>query len=106
MSLRPDALRRVAALACMGVIAAPLQASGGDIAYGEYLAGDCTGCHRPEGAEGIPSIAGRAPEDFTAALSAFRDGSRDNPAMRLMAERLTEEEVAALAAYFQTIEPY
>lgn len=106
MSLRPDALRRAVALACMVVAITPLQASGGDVAFGEYLAGDCTSCHGPEGAEGIPSIAGRPAEDFTLAMEDFRDGLRESQVMQMMAGRLSDDEIAALAAYFETIEPY
>lgn len=89
-----------------GATAAETGAPAGDIAFGEYLAGDCTSCHRSEGAEGIPSIAGRPPEDFVLAMRDFRDGMRESQVMQMMAARLSDDEIAALAAYFETIEPY
>jgi cytochrome c len=37
---------------------------------------------------------------FVTALHAFRAKHRDNSVMQLVAGRLTDEEIAALAAYF------
>jgi len=73
----------------------------GDPAYGEYLSGDCTTCHRATGEEsGIPSITNWPEEDFVIAMHAYKTGLRSNEAMQLMARRLSNEEIAALAAYF------
>jgi cytochrome c len=73
----------------------------GDPAYGAYLSGECTTCHRRDGAaEGIPSITGWPVEDFVVALHAYKNNLRRNPVMNMMASRLSDEEIAALAAYF------
>ncbi len=73
----------------------------GDPDYGEYLAGECLTCHRADGADaGVPSITGWAEADFVTALHAYRAEHRANPAMRLVASRLSDEEIASLAAYF------
>ena len=72
----------------------------GDPEYGAYLAGECTTCHRTDGAdEGIPSITGWPPDDFVIALHAYKRGKRVHPVMQLVAGRLSDEEIAALAAY-------
>lgn len=77
----------------------------GDPAYGEYLSGECTSCHQTNGAgEGIPSITNWPEDDFVVALHAYKEGVREHPVMQMMAERLSNEEIAALAAYFATIE--
>ena len=77
----------------------------GDPEYGAYLAGECVTCHRADGTvEGIPSIAGWPPDDFVIALHAYRQGKRVHPAMQLVAGRLSDEEIAALAAHFQRAE--
>lgn len=73
----------------------------GDVAYGEYLSSECTACHRGAGGEDIPSIAGLAPSVFIAGLSAYRTGEREHPVMNMVASRLGDEEIAALAAYFE-----
>lgn len=73
----------------------------GDVAYGEYLAGECSACHRAEGQDDeIPSITGWEPNRFVTALHAYREGAREHPVMQMIASRLGDEEIASLAAYF------
>ena len=76
----------------------------GDPAYGEYLAGECQTCHRADGEDaGIPSITRWPEEDFVLAMHAYKQKLRPHPVMQMMAGRLAEEEIAALAAYFATL---
>lgn len=73
----------------------------GDPAWGGYLAGECVGCHRADGGDaGIPSIAGWPERDFVVAMHAYKREHRPHPVMRMIAARLADEEIAALAAYF------
>lgn len=73
----------------------------GDRDYGEYLASECETCHQRTGAdEGIPSITGWPDEDFVIAMHAYKQKIRPHPVMQMMAGRLSDEEIAALAAYF------
>ena len=73
----------------------------GDPAYGEYLSGECTTCHQASGAgDGIPSITNWPEEDFVTAMHAYKEEVRKHPVMQMMAGRLSNEEIAALAAYF------
>lgn len=77
----------------------------GDPAYGEYLSGECTACHQASGAAtGIPSITNWPADVFVVAMHAYKDGQRAHPVMQMMAQRLSNEEIAALAAYFEGIE--
>lgn len=77
----------------------------GDPAYGEYLSGDCTTCHQTSGGDdGIPSIVLWPVDDFVAAMHAYKSKIRSNQVMQMMAGRLNDEEIAALAAYFATLE--
>ncbi len=84
-----------------------------DIAEGLDLLGDperfippCSACHGTK-AQGdfpdYPALAGQSPEFLARALGDFRAGTRSNDVysrMRLIASRLTQEEIAALALYF------
>lgn len=77
----------------------------GDVAWGEYLSGECVTCHSAQGAEGgIPRIAGRDTEDIVVAMHAYKQNLRVHPIMQMLAGRLSAEEIAALAAYFNTLD--
>lgn len=77
----------------------------GDPEYGEYLAGACKTCHQTSGAtDGIPGISGRPTEEFVVAMQAYKQKLRPNPVMQMMAARLSDEEIAALAEYFKNLE--
>lgn len=73
----------------------------GDPAYGAYLSSECTTCHRRDGGdEGIPSITHWPEVDFVAAMHSYKQKLRPHPVMQMIASRLSDEEIAALAAYF------
>ena len=87
------------------IVAPEILAIRGDPAYGQYLSGECTTCHQADGgADGIPSITGWPVEDFVLAMHAYKKNIRVNPAMNMMASRLSDEEIAALAAYFNALQ--
>lgn len=75
-----------------------------DPAYGAYLSSECTSCHRPEGGEDIPSIAGLEPHIFVAGLVGYRSGERQHQVMNTITARLGDAEIAALAAYFESVD--
>ena len=78
----------------------------GDPAYGEYLSGECTTCHQASGdSNGIPSLLGLEEQHIIVAMHAYKDKIRPNPVMQMIAGRLGNEEIAALAAYFATLDP-
>lgn len=78
-----------------------IMAIDGDPAYGEYLGGECATCHRRSApAEGIPQINGIDEHHFVRAMVEYREGIRLNEVMRTTAARLSDEEIAALAAHF------
>jgi cytochrome c553 len=71
----------------------------------------CANCHGPGGAgsgELYPYLAGQHASYITAALGAWRDGTRANDAsgqMPLIAQGLTQQDIAALAAYYAAQPP-
>jgi cytochrome c len=77
----------------------------GDREYGEYLASECLTCHQSDGSDaGIPSITYWPEENFVMAMHAYKQKLRPHPVMQMMASRLSDEEIAALAAYFAHID--
>ncbi len=78
----------------------------GDKAFGEYLSSECVTCHQVSGRfEGIPPIVGWPEESFIAIMKQYRTKERANPVMQTIAGKLSEEEIAALAAYFGSLKP-
>jgi cytochrome c len=78
----------------------------GDPEYGEYLAGECVTCHQATGhADGIPSIVGLPRDYFVTSLFEYLNNVRSNDVMKLRVANLGNEEIAALAAYFSSLDP-
>jgi cytochrome c553 len=77
----------------------------GDAAAGKAKAAACVGCHGANG-QGIPpnpALAGKSEDQIVQALQDFKSGKRDNPVMKAMAARLTDQDMANLAAYFASL---
>lgn len=74
-----------------------------NIEAGKAKAVQCAVCHGPQGITTMantPNIAGQ-PETYLAQqLRDYKGGKRNNPVMSLMAQPLTDEEIANLAAYY------
>jgi len=67
----------------------------------------CIGCHSIPGYQAsfpqvyrVPKIGGQSPQYIEAALREYRDGLRSHPTMQGVARNLTDEQIAALAAYY------
>jgi cytochrome c len=73
-------------------------------AFGQHLARECVSCHRIDGTDtGIPSILGMPADAFTETMGYYRSGARDHQVMVSVAKSLDEAEIAALAAYFESL---
>ena len=81
---------------------------------GDALAGSkknalCVGCHGIVGyhigfpeVHRVPKISGQGAKYISAALSAYKKGERKHPSMKTVAASLTEQDIADLAAYYET----
>jgi cytochrome c len=85
-------------------ISADILSIAGDIEYGEYLSSECTTCHQMNGAsDAIPNITGWPADDFVTAMHAYREKYRSHPVMQMISGRLSNDEIAALAAYYSSL---
>ena len=78
----------------------------GSAEAGKLRALTCTACHGPEGNSVSPlwpNIAGQNASYLLAQLKAFKDGSRVDPLMSSQAMILTDEDMANLAVYFESL---
>lgn len=90
----------------LGTLPALAQTNPGDPEYGAYLASGCLSCHlRDDSDQGIPAITGWPVQDFVLAMQEFRQKQRPDPTMQVMAARLTDQDIAALAAFFASLTP-
>jgi cytochrome c553 len=87
-------------------MSAPAHASG-DIKAGRQKALQCQTCHGLDGLSKLPEAPnlGGQPEVYLAkSLDDFRKGIRKNDMMSIVVEKLTDQDVADLAAYYAAIE--
>ena len=78
-------------------------AYGVDVELGRYLSSECMTCHGTAKADStIPNIFGLGEAHFVEVIRAYRDKKLPNPVMQTIASRLKDDEIAALALYFQT----
>lgn len=78
----------------------------GSAEAGKTRALTCNACHGTDGNSGSPmwpNLAGQNAPYILAQLTAFKDGSRKDPLMTGQAMMLTEEDMANLAVYFESL---
>ena len=78
----------------------------GSLEAGKARALTCTACHGAEGNSSTPlwpNIAGQNAPYLLAQLQAFKSGTRVNPLMSSQAMMLTDEDMANLAVYFESL---
>lgn len=95
-------------LTCAVLAASTVTASAGDLVAGRSKAREvCQTCHGLDGLSKIPNapnIAGDPELYIAAQLEAYKTGARQNEMMNVIAQELTEQEIADLSAYFAAIE--
>ncbi|MDD5035440.1 MAG: hypothetical protein PHE55_11865 [Methylococcaceae bacterium] len=69
----------------------------------EILAHACSGCHGTFGhsSSPTPSIAGKAEEEFIAAMREFKSGQRVSSIMNRIARGYTDEDFVAMGQFFK-----
>jgi cytochrome c553 len=88
---------------------AQAQSVKGDAQAGEKKNAMCIGCHGIPGYQAsfpqvyrVPMISGQNGKYIASALDAYRKGDRKHPSMRGIAGSLTDQDIADLAAYYET----
>ena len=93
-------------VAC-GTVSAQAQTVTGKVEDGAKKTAMCVGCHGIIGYQAsfpeihkVPKIAGQSATYIRSALTAYKAGDRKHPTMRAIADSLTEQDMADLAAYY------
>ena len=98
--------RKVSAMLVAGAVMLGGSVQAADIEAGKLKSASCAGCH---GSAGIsnnpmwPNLAGQKPGYLAKQLKAFRDGTRSDPMMTPMAAPLSDDDIANLAAYYNSL---
>lgn len=93
----------------LALVASQVQAQSlvdGSADAGKAKAITCAACHGAEGNSANamwPNIAGQNAPYLQAQLAAFKDGSRNDPIMSSQAMLLSDEDIADLAVYFESL---
>ena len=94
------------AVACV-TVSAQAQKVTGSVENGAKKTAMCVGCHGIIGYQAsfpeihkVPMIAGQSATYISSALAAYKNGDRKHPTMRAIADTLTEQDMADLAAYY------
>ncbi|MES2943888.1 MAG: c-type cytochrome [Pseudomonadota bacterium] len=79
----------------------------GDAKAGQTKNAMCIGCHGIKGYQAnfpevykVPMISGQGAKYISSALHAYKKGDRKHPSMRGIAETLSDQDIADLAAYY------
>jgi len=97
------------AMAGLALVATSVQADtlvDGSVDAGKIKAITCVACHGPEGNSSVgswPNIAGQNAPYMLAQLRAFKDGSRTDPVMSTQVLMLNDQDMADVAAYFESL---
>jgi cytochrome c553 len=77
----------------------------GDAQAGKAKAGACAGCHgaNGQGAGSYPKLAGLPEAEIVKALQEYKSGKRTNPIMKTFASKLSDQDMANLAAYYSSL---
>jgi cytochrome c553 len=93
-------------------VSAPAQAPAGNAAAGKSKISMCTGCHGIPGYKTVypylyqvPMITGQQTVYIVNSLQAYKSGARSHPSMRGIAQSLSDQDMADLAAYYSSEQP-
>lgn len=96
------------AVSCATAVSAFSQDVKGDAKAAEQKIAMCIGCHGIKGYQAsfpevykVPMISGQNAKYIVNALNAYKKGERKHPTMRGIAESLTDQDMADMAAYYE-----
>ncbi len=81
----------------------------GNAVAGEKKNAMCIGCHGLPGYQSsfpeiykVPKISGQSAKYIVASLNAYKQGERKHPTMRAIAESMNEQDMADVAAFYES----
>lgn len=101
-------MKREWLLAAVAVVALSLAGpayAAGDVAAGEAKSKSCAACHGADGKgkQDNPPIAGLPEADFVKDMDDYKSGAKEHKLMNGLAKKLSDEDIANLAAYYASL---
>jgi len=99
-------IRKLLPLLLCGCVLISSSVQAGDAEAGKVKSKGCAGCHGADGKGDAdnPAIAGMTIENFTLAINEYKSGVRTNSKkMTKQASKLSDEDIANLAAYYSAL---
>ena len=96
-------------LVCLSLGAPAIATAEGNISNGETLSQTCLGCHGAPGFRNaspvyrVPMIGGQHASYIVSSLQAYKNKERSHPTMQAQAASLTDQDMADIGAYFQSL---
>ncbi|HET7843530.1 MAG TPA: cytochrome c [Xanthomonadales bacterium] len=108
MSALPMKSILVLALGALFLSATATAAPAGDVERGKQKSQPCAACHGADGNKTLdgqyPRIAGQYADYLAHSLKDYRSGARKNAIMAGFAKTLSDQDIADLALYFQSLD--
>jgi cytochrome c553 len=105
--MKPTRLLLVAVASTLPMLAVAQDKSTAAAAAPDASVSACIGCHAIPGYQAsfpqvyrVPKIGGQSQQYIEAALKEYRQGARSHPSMTAIAKGLSDQQIAAVAAYF------
>jgi len=91
-------------IAALFAVAATAHAAG-DAAAGKAMAASCAGCHGSsgEGKGSNPPLAGKPEAALAQAMQDYKSGKRNNAMMKSFVAKLSDADIANVAAYYASL---
>lgn len=94
-------------LLALGLVAPATIAVSADLATGQKLSRQCAVCHGRDGIATdpeVPNLAGQSALYLEKSMQDYKTGIREDRRMTLIAENLSDEDIKALAAWYEAHE--
>lgn len=103
-------LRTTSLIIVFGLFSASASFAGGSVEQGKIKAETCLGCHGVPSYTNVyptyhvPRLGGQHADYIVAALKGYKSGERSHGTMEAQAAGMSEEDMADIGAYFQSLQ--
>ena len=103
-------LRTILLIIALGLFASSIAIAAGNAKQGKLKAETCLGCHGVPSYTNVyptyhvPKLGGQYADYIVAALKGYQSGERDHGTMQAQTAGLSEEDMADIGAYFQSLQ--